>query len=153
MDGDQISSLIAPTPTGSVPGGGGRDDTVWWCMRCMTVPRMFLATYSCSLVYCSLLFPRRPSPRGACSAAQVQQHRIHPRHRHPPRSAAPPKRTLARCRASRRAVRTDDGWVAHPHSWSKFSFPHLMLTSVAMRSSPLTPCKAPAKRAEQGSAH
>lgn len=71
----------------------------------------------------------------------------------PPRSAAPPKRTLARCRASRRAVRTDDGWVAHPHSWSKFSFPHLMLTSVAMRSSPLTPCKAPAKRAEQGSAH
>ena len=91
MDGDQISSLIAPTPTGSVLGGGGRDDTVWWCMRCMTVPRMFLGTYSCSLVYCSLLFPRRPSPRGACSAAQVQQHRIHPRHRHPPRSAAPPK--------------------------------------------------------------
>ena len=48
-----------------------------------------------------------------------------------PRSAAPPKRTLARCRASRHAVRTGDGWVAHPHSWSKFSFPHLMLTSVA----------------------
>ena len=101
-------------------------------MRCMTVPRILLATYSRLLA--RLLLTAFPSPSVAswgmqCSAGAATSHPSQA-------STSPPfccttKRTLAGCRASRRAVQTGDGWVAHPHSWSKFSFPHLMLTSVA----------------------
>jgi hypothetical protein len=107
----------------------------------------------------SLARPLLTSPSVAswgmqCSAGAATSHRIVA---HPSQAPTSPvrcttKKALAICCASRRAVQTGDG-VARPYSWSKFSFPHLMLTSVAPRSPPLHSARPRRRGLNKGSAH
>ena len=96
--------------------------------------------------------PRRPSPRGACSAAQVQQHhiasyRIHPRHRHPS-FAAPPRKPWPYVVQVDVPYRRAMGLHALIRGQNLAS--HTSCSPQSRLAASPALCKAPAKRAEQG---
>jgi len=121
----QISSLIAPTPTGSILGGGGRDDTVmgYDCAARVFSDRLAIPTpKACSRSLARSLLAAFPSPFVAswgmqCSAGAATSHRIVS---HPSQAPTSPVRCTTEenpghmsCKSTCRA---DGDGVARPHS-------------------------------------